>query len=102
MALVPMPIELGDEIAFDEPHATSELPGNASPGLFAVLCTPAGSLFSDDASNARFLTRVIAAAETDVPAGTYALMLTGLRRGGTAGERGRLDHGRVTSSCAAL
>jgi hypothetical protein len=48
-----------------EPHATSELPGNASTGSFAVLCAPAGSLFSD-ASNSRFLSGIIAAAELDV------------------------------------
>ena len=48
-----------------EPHATSELPGNASTGSFAVLCAPAGSLFSD-ASNPRFLSRITAAAELEV------------------------------------
>jgi hypothetical protein len=48
-----------------EPHATSELPGNAPTGRFAVLCSPAGSLFSD-ANNPRFLSGIVAAAELDV------------------------------------
>jgi hypothetical protein len=47
------------------PHATSELPGNASTGRFAVLCAPAGSLFAD-ASNPRFLSGIVAAAELEV------------------------------------
>jgi hypothetical protein len=49
-----------------EPHATSELPGNASTGRFAVLCQPASSLFSDASSGRGFPSRVIAAAELEV------------------------------------
>ena len=41
---------IGSALTLVEPHATSELPGNASTGLFAVLCQHASCLFSD-ASN---------------------------------------------------
>src|SRR5262245_35338693 len=62
---VTMPYFLGATSTLVEPHATSELPGNASTGLFAVLCTPAYSVFWD-ASSPRFLSGVIAAAELEV------------------------------------
>ena len=48
------------------PHATSELPANASSGRLAVLCAPASSIFSDAENSPPFPSRVIAAAELDV------------------------------------
>jgi hypothetical protein len=51
--------------ALVRPHASSELPGNASTGSFVVLCAPGRGLFSD-ASNPRFLSGIVAAAELDV------------------------------------